>query len=137
MPTSQSATTCLPKLKSFGHRQNSTTPSSPMISFRVACDRPDRLTRPSVYLRRRQSWNANAVKLCGTGSRSCAPAWHRPRLIAAPKHGHGSRETATHVKREIAFRVLNLTRARLFGQVLISFYHLPDAGCADGMTIPD
>ena len=56
-------------------------------------------------------------------------------LIATPQHGDRSRKTAAHVESEITFRVRNLPRAGLLGQMLISFEDLSNTRRANRVTI--
>src|SRR6266542_6479007 len=52
-----------------------------------------------------------------------------------PNHGHRSRQAAAHVEGEEFFRVLDLTRARLFRELLICFENLANTSRAHRMAV--
>src|SRR5436190_966220 len=72
----------------------------------------------------------------GRAKRS-VPHYIVERSTAAPDHGDRSRQAAAHVEREKSLCFLDLTRASLFGQLLIGFKHLTNSGRPDRMTVAD
>src|SRR5207248_10785863 len=75
------------------------------------------------------------------GSRCACPQTRRKsyriRLVAPPNHGHGSRKTAAHIEREEFSHVLDLARAGLFRELLISFEHLANTSRAHRVSVTD
>src|SRR4026209_938336 len=57
------------------------------------------------------------------------------RLIQSPKHGDGSSEASTHVKGKETLYPFNLSRARLFSQLLVGFVDLAHTGRSHGMAV--
>jgi hypothetical protein len=143
-PTLRFATNCLPKRKKFAPQQSCRARPSRMILCWAASSRRGRLTRPSVCQKPMPFGNANVVKRCAIESRSCAvrpfssvliTASPARTLIAAPNHRDRRSQAAAHVERQITFRIWNLTRAGLLGQMLIRFENLSHSGRANRMSI--
>src|SRR5207245_11071676 len=59
----------------------------------------------------------------------------RSRLIPSPNHGNGSSEASTHVKGKETLYPCNLSRARLFSQLLIGLVELAHTGRSHGMAV--
>src|SRR5207249_10304774 len=88
--------------------------------------------RGSVFTRRRRDSRTQTLRNSPKPARG-AP--RRRRLIPAPQHRDGCRQTAAHVEGKITSGVLNLTRARLFGEMLVRFDHLSHDARAHRMTV--
>jgi hypothetical protein len=74
-PTSQFATNCSPKPKTFGRRQKSRAQSWQMILCRAASNRRGRPMMLNIYPKQTPFENASAAKPSETGSRSSEKRW--------------------------------------------------------------
>src|SRR4029078_11489228 len=59
----------------------------------------------------------------------------RSRLIPSPNHGDGSSEASTHVKGKETLYPFNLSRARVFSQLLVGLVDLAHTGRSHGMAV--
>src|SRR5437762_13820397 len=76
--------------------------------------------------------------MCRNGRDVVAPGLlkaQRHSLIPSPNHGNGSSEASTHVKGKETLYSCNLSRARLFSQLLVGLVDLAHTGRSHGMAV--
>src|SRR6266404_311078 len=90
--------------------------------------------RGSVFTRSRRDSRTQTLRSRPKPARRAPP---RRRLIPAPQHRDGCRQTAAHVEGQITPGVWNLPRASLLSEMLVGFEILSHSGRAHRMAIAD
>src|SRR6266403_6298547 len=88
--------------------------------------------RGSVFTRSRRDSRTQSLRSRPKPARGAPP---RRRLIPAPQHRDGCRETTAHVEGQITPGVWNLPRAGLLSEMLVGFENLSHASRTNRMAI--